>query len=121
MVIAADYLAAGLALMDRIEPTPHDELSTGYTALGGALSTLQQRKYAAAALRQAINHVDTLLETHEGDAAENEILTHWRSRRSTLLNNIGWSLLTDGQFAEAVAPLEAAYKHSITVALSDGF
>ena len=104
-VIEANYLASGLALMERIKSKPQDELLIGYLDLGRVLMTIGPRERAPSMYQRAIDIVDSLLASSvEASTQKMQIA----SMRLIGLNQLGWSLIANQRFDDAITPLKAA-------------
>ena len=99
--IEVEYLQAGLALMMRIDPIPHSWLGSAWLELGRVVHFHGEKESGTGFIEKAIYHLDL----SETDPLGVDI----RSLKITALNDLGWSLIHNGRFPEALAALETAY------------
>lgn len=104
-VITTNYLGSQVALLEGITPKPGVDLMVGYFNLGRQLRFSGSAEQAPGMFQKGIDYADALLaSTGTGEADKRGIA----AMRLTLLNNLGYSLLSIRQFSNAVAPLESA-------------
>ena len=110
-IIEARFIAHAISALKKMAPTPHGHLAQANYELGCLLMTLERPQESLTLFLRAINEADKHLEkverTQDASDDENEKLT---SIRLSALNNFGYVKFRLGAYAEALAPLEAAYR-----------
>jgi hypothetical protein len=104
-VITRNYLGSQVALLEGITPKPEAELMVGYFNLGRQLRFSGSAEQAPAMFQKGLDYADALLASPGRGEADKRAIA---AVRLTLLNNLGYSLLSTRQFSNAVAPLELA-------------
>ena len=105
VTITAHSLVQAISLLEQTQPPPELEIAINYQALAHALRQLGLLEYYPDQIRKALEHIDKFLASDAGSRADKAQAT---GAQLTFLNDLGWSLIVNRQFADAIPTLEKA-------------